>query len=117
MITVDYASGEDIERLMGERPAKTVRAVAIKEGDEVLGIACLFVDETRQGVLAEFTDRARADKRAMVRLYRMMVELAKRAKLPTYAQARPDIPKAKEFLEHIGFKHFFGDNYVWPGPA
>lgn len=102
---------EQIEQFKNIRLVKTVRAVAAVRGDQVLGIAGLYCDGLWTRMFSELTDELRRDKRALVRLARAVLELA-RPRAPVYAEADPRIPGSAKLLEHMDFRHERGDIYI-----
>jgi hypothetical protein len=82
---------------------KTARVLAAVRGEEVLGIAGVCRTESGYLVFASLTDELRRDRRALVRGMRAVMALAKRCRGPLLATCDEKIPKAAEFLRHIGF--------------
>lgn len=106
------ATAEMLERCGGV-PAKTVRAVAAVRGAEVIGVAGVYSSEAGWVMFADLTDELRADKRAIVRGIRAVLELVRRRRMVVVALADPEIRGSATLLEHIGFRRALGDAFLY----
>lgn len=113
MITVDFASEEDVRRNYGALVGKTVRAVAFKDGDEVVGCAGLYLDGGRLVLFSDMRDEVRKAPRALVRAYRTLLGIAARIGLAVHAVPSPGIEASVRFLEHMGFRPLNLGVYEW----
>lgn len=113
MITVAYASEQDVAANYGAPQDRTVRAVAFKRGAEVLGIAGLYLDGGRMVLFSDMRDEVRAAPRALVKAYRTLLGIAGRTGLAVHAIPDPGIEAAPRFLEHMGFRYLDQGVYEW----
>ena len=114
MIEVVYAT-RDIVARMQDGARHTQRAVAVMDGDTVLGVGGVRVEGERLVMFAEISDALRANKRALVRGMRALMKLADRG-IQVHAAADPDIEGSDRLLAHMGFEHAQDEVWVWqPG--
>lgn len=113
MIRVEFATAEDLVANYGAPIGRTVRAVALKRGDEVVGCAGLYLDAGRLVIFSDMKDEVRQAPRAIVKGYRMLLAIAARTGLVVHAIPDPGVEKAVSFLEHMGFKYLDRGVYQW----
>jgi hypothetical protein len=104
-----------IDKLYGKPIPRTARAIAVVEGGEVLGVGGVYVEGGRQVVFAGMTDAARSDLRkhtkVLLRAARDVMDIAAQRRLQIFALADPQVPKSREFLEHLGFEQYSEDTF------
>lgn len=119
MIRIVPATAEMFRAIDGEPPARTTRAVAVLDGERVLGVAGLYPDAGRQVLFAGIAQSARAEigrhKRAIVQCSRVVLGMALRRRLPVHSVADPAIEGSDRLLRHLGFSHLKDGVYEWPG--
>lgn len=113
--TVTLATPELLERFYGTPPARSVRAVVAVRDDKVIGVAGVYPDPRhgRQIMFSDLTDPLRAERRAIVKGYRMVLERLVRPGIPVQTLVDHDIKGADVLLKHIGFRHLAGGVYQW----
>lgn len=97
------ATPEIIDKFYGERPYKTMKAIACVEDGEVLAVGGYCVLPHGIAVFSEIKPEAMSKKKMIVKGTRMIMEMAKKAKLPIYAIAQPEIEGSCRLLEKLGF--------------
>ena len=111
MIKIVPANRQHIESLYKELPGPSLRAVAVLDGDRVIGVGGTFLLAGVRIVFANMTDELRHQhKRSLVKAYRAVKEMFGEK---VFAQCDHRIPKAAEFLTHLGFEKVNEDFYVW----
>ena len=114
MITIHPANPESLARTRVGTPTRTMRAlVATDDDNQVVGVVGMYADGYRMVLFADLSDTIRADKRALIRGYRAVLNLAAAKKAPVHAVADPEIPGSRTLLEHMGFRHLNGDLFAW----
>lgn len=113
MITVDFATPEDVVRNYGAPADRTVRALAFKDGERVVGCAGLYLDGGRLVLFSDMQDDVRKAPRALVKAYRTLLAIASRIGLVVHAVPSPGIEASVRFLEHMGFRHITLGVYEW----
>lgn len=113
MITVDFATEQDVAANYGAPQERTVRAVAFKRGAEVVGIAGLYLDHGRMVLFSDMKAEVRKAPRALVKAYRTLLGIAGRTGLAVHAIPDPEIEAAPRFLEHMGFAYLDRGVYEW----
>lgn len=111
------ATREMIERASGAKLCRSARALAVVDGDRVLGVAGLLLEQDHFVMFANATEPMREHKRTVIRVYRRLLEWCSARGLPVVAQADPRIEGAQLLLEHLGFRRIPGGVYLWSGRA
>ena len=115
MTRVVPASEEMVRRLYGETPRKSWRAVAVVDGDDVLGIGGLYLDGPRWVLFSNMRKDVRQSlvkyRRELLRTCWALLAIAGRNNLPVHAIADPEIEGSDRLLAHLGFSHV--DQGVW----
>lgn len=113
--TVTLATPELLEQFYGAPPARSIRAVVAVKDDQVIGVAGVYPDPRhgRQIMFSDLTDTLRAEKRAIVKGYRMVLERLVRPGIPVQTLVDNDIKGADVLLQHIGFRHIARGIYQW----
>jgi hypothetical protein len=111
-MTIVPATRELLERFYGEAPARTQKAVVAIDGERVVGVAGLYVDDERQVMFADLTDEVRHDKRTVIKGIREVMKLASH-RMPVHSLADPEIEGSDTLLLHMGFTPLEGRVYQW----
>lgn len=112
-ITIEPARADHFVRLNGRPPALTSRAIAAVRGDEVLGIAGVYPKGEYLAMFFDRKDELTKHRRVIVRGIRRVMEIAKRVGVPIVAKADPAIAGSASMLEHMGFKPYTGEIFIW----
>lgn len=91
----------------------TCRALVAVDGDEVAGVAGIYHREDGLVMFAELGPKVIANPRLIVRAYRKLLDWVRETRLPVRSVADENIPKAVQFLEHLGFRQVYGNIYEW----
>ncbi len=114
MISLEPATRQEIEAFGGS-VKKSQRSIIVKEDGKPIAIFGLYRDIARMVLFMEVSpeiDRTKY-KRAFVMGIRKLKEMMRDYTAPIQALADPDICKATNLLEHIGFKHITEGVYEW----
>lgn len=108
-VSLEPATAEDFERLVGGRPAARARAIAAKLGDELLGIGgFLYMPDGAVWASMLVQPAGRKYPAAIFRAGVLAMRVARRLGLrEVLASADPNESAAGRFLERLGFR-FFG---------
>jgi hypothetical protein len=106
------ATTELLKRFYGVPPVRSQRAVVAMRGDDVVGVAGVFLAEAGQVMFSDLTDEVRKSKRTIIRGIREVQKLAKPS-MPVYAEADEEIEGSEKLLEHMGFVHYRDRIYRW----
>lgn len=77
--------------------------------DAILGICGVYYADNTQVAFARFSDRLKRKKRSLLRLAYTTINLCGPL---TFAVCDNEIPKADNFLKHMGFQPYRGDVWV-----
>lgn len=113
MTEIVPATEELLTQFLGAPPSRTVRAFAAVRGDEVLGVAGIYAKGDGWVVFADLTDEIRADRRLIVKGYRLVMAMLKERATSAISIADPHIKGSEVLLKHMGFKHASGEAFVW----
>ena len=94
-----------LEYVGGQPVFKSMRAIAVVEGERVLGVAGIYHDRDRTVMFANTVEPMKDHKRILVHAYRKVMAWAEERGLAIHAQANPTIEGACVLLEHLGFQH------------
>lgn len=111
MIELIPATADILARFYGKPVTRSMRAIAAVRDGDVLGVAGVFVDESRQVVFSSISEELKAHPRLIVRAYRIVLAMARESALQAHAVCDPAETTARHFLEHIGFQKVNGDTY------
>ena len=101
------------EMISGLCDGKTaVRAIAAVEGDKVLGVAGISYKKNCQVVFSNLSDDLKKRPKEMIKAWKILMEMIEERKLPTYAICDFTIPKAANFLLHLGFEPYNGTTWI-----
>jgi len=102
-----------VKKYYGSLSEKSVRAIAVVDGDKVLGIGGVYLDDARQVVFAEITDELRSRPRLLLLAWRKLRAIIEKRKLPTHSLADEKVEASGRFLSHLGFSHIERGVYEW----
>lgn len=106
-------------KALGLPVTRSVKGVAVIEGDEVLGIAAYYPLEASMLMGADFSPKAREyltqkkHLRILIKAGRMVRDMAAAAGTPVDSWAVPEIDGSGRLLEHLGFKPLEREVYRW----
>jgi len=113
------ATEEMIRRFYGAPSAKSWRALAVVDGDEVLGIGGIYLDGPRWVLFSNMREDVQASlkkyRRELLRVCWALLGIASRKKLPVQALADPEIVGSDRLLAHLGFVHIDRGVWQWRG--
>lgn len=118
------ATAELMKRLTDKPMPRTVRALAVVENDEVLGMAGFYPQDGHLVLFGHMNEKAREEmnravfttrKVQLVKFARQLMGMAAEKRLPVYAEADADIPGSEALLAFLGFKPVFERIWEWPG--
>ncbi len=104
-----------LKRFYGEIPARRTRTLVVKEDEEVVWVAGLYVQDCAQILFGDFKpgiDRPRY-KREYVQCMRRLLAMAQERDLPLYSKAKPTVEGSDRLLAHFGFEPVTDEVYVW----
>lgn len=112
----------DLLAKIWDRPApRTIRALAVTEGDAVLGVAGYYMEEGKIVMIAEIADEARREikryRRPLILCARRLMDEVIARGMPILASADPDIEGSDMLLTHFGFGPVRKGIYQWRGPV
>jgi hypothetical protein len=110
MIEIRPATHEMLQRVSGDVPKRTARAIAAVRGDEVLGVGGVYREGTNLVLFSYMTDELRKNKRALIRALRAVTRLMRGT---VYSWADPEIKGSDALLKHMGFEHYRDGVYQW----
>lgn len=108
------ATADVIQRFYGAPPTRTQMAVAVVDGDRVLGVGGVYLHAGRWVMFSDMTDELRSRKRALVRAVRAVLAMTRGRSIPVVALADPQIPGSDVLLRHMGAEHVADGVYAWP---
>ena len=98
----------------------TMEGLAVVDGERVMGVAGIYLQEGCLILAARFAAEGRAyldrghHAKTLLKAAHRIMGIAKARKLPVYAIAEPTIPGSVNLLRHLGFEHYKKDTYKWP---
>lgn len=114
MIRVVPATEEAARQVYGDRERRSFRGVAFERDEEVIGCAGLYLTN---GAMVMFFDgdaqAVRREPRAVVKAYRMLLEIAKERGLLVIAHASEAAEASERLLKHMGFHRLSGRTFAW----
>ena len=111
-VEIKPATKEVIDRYYDGKLTRTVRAFIAVQDEKILGIAGVYVDQSRLVMFSDLSDELKQNKRVIIRGMRMFKEIARKKNLPIHAKAA-QLPTAKGFLKHMGFIDIGQGLYEW----
>jgi hypothetical protein len=110
-LTWSVATASDIDRYYGERPSPTMKAIAIKRGDQPVAIIGMFMDGQRMRAFSEYVPEFEPYLRSMTALR------AIKAAQQMFKESRRQVIAVKGsdtmILERIGFVPLTNEVYTW----
>ena len=107
------ATAELLHRFYGEAPKRSQRAVVALDGERVVGVAGVYVDDERWVMFSDLTEELRKDKRTIIKGIRAVMKMTQGRDLPVHALADPEIEGSEVLLEHMGFRPITDRIYQW----
>lgn len=112
-LTWSAATARDIDRYYGERPAPTMKAIAIKRGDQPVAIIGMIMDGQRMRAFSEYVPEFEPHLRSMT------VLRAIKAAQKMFKESRRQVIAVKGsdtmILERVGFVPVTDEVYTWRG--
>lgn len=108
------ATPDLMQRFYGGTPKRTSQAIVAVRGERVLGVAGILHENGKAVAFTELSDEVRADKRLIVRAYRMLLPMLEAAGT-VYALADQSVERSDVLLRHYGFEQI--DERVWQWAA
>ena len=81
---------------------KTVRAVAVVDGEKVLGLAGIHLQYEAQLIFSWIGEELKKKPRMIFKTWKVLLKMIN-CRIPVVAQCDHRIPRAAEFLAHLGF--------------
>jgi hypothetical protein len=106
MIDIVPATKEHVNALYDEPLGLTVTAIAVIDGEKVLGVAGTYWSNGQKVAFANFTEELRNKPRVLIVGARKMAKMMGRG---TVARCDQNIENAGSFLKHLGFTQLEGD--------
>ena len=105
------ATAELWQRFFGRAEKRTVRALAMVRGEEVLGIGGYYVQDQCVVMFSDISEEGMKYRRLIVRGAYELLRTAAQRKLPAHVVPDPRILGAERFLAQLGFRP--SDQGVW----
>ena len=115
MITIIPATPEMVQEYC--KGPFTTQALAVMEGDKVLAIYGVYLQDGLQVIFSNISDELKRKPRYIVRAWRMLLEILSKRNLPVFTFCDLSVSKADLFLLHLGFRPFNGDIWKMEGEA
>lgn len=115
MTEIVPATAEMLRRFYGRLPEQTVRALAVTEGDVVLGVTGFYPDNGRTVLFAkigEQVERRRYVRTILICAHRIL-EMARTLGMPIQAVADTEIEGSNRLIEHLGAERIHREIYQW----
>ena len=111
-LTWAAATANDIDRFYGERPSPTMKAIAIRRGDQPVAIIGMFMDGQRMRAFSEYIPEFEPHLRSMtvLRAIKAAQRMFDESPRPVIAVKGSD----SGILERIGFVPVADEVYKWP---
>lgn len=110
MISIVPATSDHIRAIYGADLPCSVRALAALDGAHVLGVAGTQQVAGKTVMFSKMEDDMRSHPRAMVMAGKRLLSGCNR---PVFAICDTAIPRARAFLEHLGFNKINDEVYLW----
>lgn len=112
-LTWSVATASDIDRFYGERPAPTMKAIAIKRGDQPVAIIGMFMDGQRMRAFSEYVPEFEPNLRSMtvLRAIKAAQRMFRECSRPVIAVKGSDTG----ILERVGFEPVTDEVFKWRG--
>lgn len=112
-LTWSVATASDIDRYYGERPAPTMKAITIKQGDRPVAIIGMFIDGQRMRAFSEYVPEFAPYLRSItvLRAIKAAQKMFKESRCQVIAVKGSDTM----ILERVGFVPVTDEVYTWLG--
>lgn len=121
MLRIEAATPEQVRQVGGSLPHSLFGAVAVMEGDTLLGVGGYYLGNGALIVASKMTPAARAGltcrayQRALLKAaYAVMGQIIPKG-IPIDAYPEEGVPAAEQFLKHLGFQPKGHGRYRWAG--
>jgi len=117
LIEIVSATAKMVRDFYGEPQDKTIKAIAVVEGSEILGLGGYYLLPSCLVVFSEikpkYLNSSIRNKILIMRSIRKVMEMAKKTNLPMYAAPAPEIEGAPTLLAYLGFVEQRPGIYLW----
>jgi len=114
------ATPEIIASYYGKHLPLTVRAVAAMDGEEIIGIGGVYLQDSSAVLFTDMTDRLRSNKRLLVSGIRAINEIISHVialNIPLYAKEADGIDGTDVLMRHMKFDPMDEKTKVWAWPG
>jgi hypothetical protein len=91
----------------------TVRGFVAQLGDRIMGVAFLMYQPNVVAAYAEMVPEGQQYPLSIMRMVKKMKALMATVNAPIFTLADEAYPNSRAFLEHVGFEHVNGRQYVF----
>lgn len=105
-----FATAADLQKFYGDRPAQTVQAVAVLDGDEPVVIIGLANDVGCARFFSDYRPGTNLRHIAVMRALKLAMTLVMNCAREVYAVRQENT----DILPKLGFVHEHGEVYRWP---
>lgn len=116
MVELKAATRDLLQKFYGETQRKTVRAIVMVDGEEVLGVGGYYVQDSALVIFSEFKPEGFKHKKMIVRGTYELILAAHKTGLPIHCVPDPRIPTAERFLTQLGFEPLAEGVWEWQPP-
>ena len=117
MVKTVPATEAHITAIYGAPLDATVHAFAGIDGDRVLLLGAIYPEGGRAILTFKADEVARenmqAHARTILKAARRLLAIAEGWKLPVHTVVDQQYPRARDLVEHLGFRHLEKDTYQW----
>tara|TARA_R110000868_G_scaffold142759_3_gene360210 strand:- start:2964 stop:3344 length:381 start_codon:yes stop_codon:yes gene_type:complete len=114
---------EHIMRLWGKPIPKSIRGLSVMDGDTVLGVTGVYLEEGCYVLVSRIAPEGRAllnsrrHVKTLLTAARQILAIAAEKKLPVRAVPEPGIYGSENLLRHLGFRPLYKDVWTWQIPS
>lgn len=107
------ATFEDATAFWGKTAPVSIRGYVAELDGRVMGIAGLAYAPNQIRGFADMVEEGQKYPMTIMRITKLVKALLNETKAPVFCNADPNLPNARKFLEHIGFKQVDDRTFVW----
>lgn len=114
------ATTDILIRYYGHPLALTVRAVAAMDGDDIIGVGGIYMQDSSAVLFTDMTERLRRDKRLMIAGIRAINEIIGHVialNIPLYTKEAEGVEGTDILMKHMNFEEFSAKDKVWVWPG